>query len=99
MFDVCKLQQQCFENAMGPTWKSTKIMPKEAAQSRSRQFPGLLTDLKSRGMLEDTPWRYGRGEFRRTPTVQETKFDGRDPHPHGFTIRMAGAGVKAGFRY
>jgi len=54
---------------------------------------GLLKDLKSRGMLEDTLVIWG-GEFGRTPTAEGT--DGREHHPFGFTMWMAGAGVKKG---
>ncbi|HTU27462.1 MAG TPA: DUF1501 domain-containing protein [Pirellulales bacterium] len=54
---------------------------------------GLLKDLKSRGMLEDTLVIWG-GEFGRTPTAEGN--DGREHHPFGFTMWMAGAGVKKG---
>ncbi len=54
---------------------------------------GLLQDLKVRGLLEDTLVLWG-GEFGRTPCVQGG--DGRDHNPHGFTMWMAGGGVRAG---
>ena len=54
---------------------------------------GLLKDLKARGMLEDTLVIWG-GEFGRTPTAEGT--DGREHHPFGFTMWMAGGGVKKG---
>ena len=57
---------------------------------------GLLTDLKQRGMLDDTLIWWG-SEFGRTPTA-ETE-DGRDHNPEGFTMWLAGGGVKGGFRY
>jgi hypothetical protein len=57
---------------------------------------GLLTDLKARGLLEDTLVLWG-GEFGRTPTLQGA--DGRDHHPHAFTMWLAGGGVKPGFSY
>jgi len=57
---------------------------------------GLLTDLKSRGLLNDTLVLWG-GEFGRTPTVQGS--NGRDHNPEGFTMWMAGAGVKTGIQY
>lgn len=57
---------------------------------------GLLTDLKRRGLLRDTLVIWG-GEFGRTPTVQGK--NGRDHNPEGFTIWLAGAGVKTGIRY
>jgi Protein of unknown function (DUF1501) len=57
---------------------------------------GLLKDLKSRGLLEDTLVLWG-GEFGRTPTAQGS--DGRDHNPEAFTMWMAGGGVKAGLSY
>ena len=57
---------------------------------------GLLRDLKSRGLLEDTLVLWG-GEFGRTPTAQGS--DGRDHNPEAFTMWMAGGGVKAGLSY
>ena len=57
---------------------------------------GLLADLKTRGMLEDTLVIWA-GEFGRTPVAQGG--DGRDHNPHGYTIWLAGGGVKAGFRH
>ncbi len=61
-----------------------------------RPIAGLLQDLKARGLLEDTLVWWG-GEFGRTPTSQGK--DGRDHHPHAFTMWLAGGGVKAGFSY
>lgn len=57
---------------------------------------GLLHDLKKRGMLEDTLVWWG-GEFGRTPTAQGT--DGRDHNPDGFTMWLAGGGVKGGMSH
>jgi hypothetical protein len=54
---------------------------------------GLLTDLKARGLLEDTLVVWG-GEFGRTPFNENSL--GRDHNPWGFTIWMAGGGVKGG---
>jgi hypothetical protein len=58
---------------------------------------GLLRDLKSRGMLDDTlvVWTT---EFGRMPTFQKGA-SGRDHNPKGFTVWLAGAGVKAGFSH
>lgn len=53
----------------------------------------LLQDLKARGLLEDTLVIWG-GEFGRTPTAEGG--DGREHHPFGFTVWMAGGGVKGG---
>ena len=61
-----------------------------------KPIAGLLADLKSRGMLDDTLVLWG-GEFGRTPTAQGS--NGRDHNPHGFTMWMAGGGVKGGFAY
>lgn len=56
----------------------------------------LLTDLKQRGMLDDTLVVWG-GEFGRTPIVQGS--NGRDHNPQGFAMWMAGGGAKRGLAY
>ena len=56
----------------------------------------LVKDLKARGMLDETLVLWG-GEFGRTPAAQGG--NGRDHNPHGFTMWMAGGGVKPGFSY
>lgn len=61
-----------------------------------KPIAGLLKDLKSRGLLADTLVLWG-GEFGRTPTVEGG--DGRDHNPEGFTVWLAGGGVKSGVRY
>jgi hypothetical protein len=61
-----------------------------------KPIAGLLADLKRRGLLEDTLVVWG-GEFGRTPVAQGK--DGRDHNPEGFTMWMAGAGVKGGYRH
>jgi hypothetical protein len=64
----------------------------------------LLTDLKQRGMLDETLVIWG-GEFGRTPTVELTQGDtikptaGRDHNHHGFSVWLAGGGVKGGMTY
>lgn len=62
----------------------------------------LVTDLKRRGLLDDTIVIWG-GEFGRTPFLQgdfkERKRWGRDHHPYAFTVWMAGGGVKPGISY
>jgi len=58
---------------------------------------GLLSDLKARGLLEDTLVWWG-GEFGRTPVVQGAS-NGRDHNPEGFTMWLAGGGVQGGLRY
>ncbi|MFO0871076.1 MAG: DUF1501 domain-containing protein [Pirellulales bacterium] len=66
------------------------------AREVDRPIAGLLTDLKQRGLLEDTLVLWG-GEFGRTPTVQGS--DGRDHNPEGFTMWLAGGGTRPGFHY
>jgi uncharacterized protein (DUF1501 family) len=58
----------------------------------------LLTDLKRRGMLDDTLIIWG-GEFGRTPMYQGKGGPGRDHHIKGFSMWLAGAGVKGGVGY
>ncbi len=58
----------------------------------------LITDLKQRGLLEDTLVVWG-GEFGRTPMVQGGGTDGRDHHPNAFSMWMAGGGIKPGITY
>jgi hypothetical protein len=58
-----------------------------------RPIAGLLTDLKRRGLLADTLVIWG-GEFGRTPMSEGS--NGRDHNPHGFTMWLAGGGVKGG---
>ena len=62
-------------------------------QQVDQPIAALLTDLKARGLLEDTLILWG-GEFGRTPTAQGK--DGREHHPFGFTMWLAGAGVRGG---
>ncbi len=58
-----------------------------------KPIAGLLTDLKRRGLLDETLVVWG-GEFGRTPMSE--KGDGRDHNPYGFTMWMAGGGVRGG---
>jgi hypothetical protein len=58
-----------------------------------RPIAGLLTDLKARGLLEQTLVVWG-GEFGRTPMSEKGK--GRDHNPYGFTVWLAGGGVRGG---
>jgi len=62
-------------------------------QATDRPIAGLLKDLKARGLLHDTLVMWG-GEFGRTPTAQGKT--GRDHNPYGFTMWLAGGGVKGG---
>ena len=64
-----------------------------------RPIAALLTDLRQRGLLEDTLVVWG-GEFGRTPVAQVSgKTYGRDHHPHAFTMWLAGGGVQRGVTY
>lgn len=59
----------------------------------------LITDLKQRGLLDETLVMWG-GEFGRTPIAQGGGRNyGRDHHPHGFSMWLAGGGIKAGLTY
>ncbi|MFQ3649031.1 MAG: DUF1501 domain-containing protein [Gemmataceae bacterium] len=66
------------------------------AKEVDKPIAGLLTDLAQRDLLRDTLVLWG-GEFGRTPVVQGK--DGRDHNPQGFTMWLAGGGVKPGFTY
>jgi hypothetical protein len=63
------------------------------ARAVDKPIAALLTDLKGRGLLESTLVIWG-GEFGRTPMAQGS--DGRDHNPYGFTMWMAGGGIKGG---
>ena len=80
----------------GSKWDShSKMENNHSRQCRQSDLPtaGLLKDLKSRGLLDDTLVIWG-GEFGRTPMSE--KGDGRDHNPTGFTMWLAGGGVKGG---
>jgi hypothetical protein len=66
------------------------------AMEVDRPIAGLLADLKARGLLDDTLVLWG-GEFGRTPVAQGD--DGRDHNPQGYTMWLAGGGLKPGIRY
>jgi Protein of unknown function (DUF1501) len=66
------------------------------ALATDKPIAGLLTDLQSRGLLKDTHIIWG-GEFGRTPFAQNG--DGRDHNNKGYSIWMAGGGVKGGLAY
>ncbi len=77
--------------------KSHRRLARECAQG----IAALLTDLKQRGLFDDTLVIWG-GEFGRTPTVELSQGEkvgptaGRDHNHHGFTMWLAGGGTKGG---
>ncbi len=87
------------DNTNNPRWDQHSNLPKHAEHAFNTDQPvaGLLTDLKQRGLLEDTLVWWG-GEFGRTPYAQEDG-TGRDHNPYGFTSFLAGGGLKKGFSY
>jgi hypothetical protein len=66
------------------------------ARATDKPIAGLLKDLKARGLLDSTLVLWG-GEFGRTPMAQGT--DGRDHNPFGFSMWLAGGGVRGGTIY
>jgi hypothetical protein len=87
------------DNTANPAWDQHSNLPKHADHARATDKPvaGLLTDLKRRGLLEDTLVWWG-GEFGRTPYAEKNG-TGRDHNPTGFTTWLAGGGVKRGVAY
>ena len=84
----------------GSRWDAHSDLAKNHSQnclSADKPVAGLLADLKARGMLNDTLVVWG-GEFGRTPFFQGALDEkaGRDHNPWGFTMFMAGGGVKGG---
>ena len=77
---------------LGPSSHIRKGLPESCART-DRPVAALLQDLKSRGLLDETLVVWG-GEFGRTPTAEGG--DGREHHPFGFTMWLAGGGVKGG---
>lgn len=89
--------QVCYsDNSNNPAWDQHSNMPKHAEHARAVDQPisALLTDLKARGLLEDTIVWWG-GEFGRNPYAQNNG-TGRDHDPNGFTVWLAGGGFKPG---
>lgn len=80
-----------------------EVQHRRLAEQCDRGIGALLSDLKERGMLEDTLVMWG-GEFGRTPTVElpkegsnQGKVNGRDHNHYGFTTWLAGGGVRGGY--
>jgi uncharacterized protein (DUF1501 family) len=72
-----------------------KTVPK-LCQTIDQPIASLLADLKQRGLLEDTLVMWG-GEFGRTPTSENGS--GRDHNHHGFTMWLAGGGIRGGMTW
>lgn len=89
------IQVNYSDESANPRWDQHSDMPRHMDHARATDKPvaGLLEDLKRRGLLEDTLVWWG-GEFGRTPFSQGK--DGRDHNPRGFTVWLAGGGVKPG---
>ncbi len=81
-------------------WDSHSDMAEHGKLARNVDKPiaGLLTDLKARGMLDDTLVIWAT-EFGRTPFNSKKDAKGREHHAEAFSVWMAGGGVKAGFCY
>lgn len=80
-----------------------EVNHRNLARESDQAIGALLKDLKQRGMLEDTLVIWG-GEFGRTPTVElptpgsnDGKINGRDHNHHGFSMWLAGGGVRGGY--
>ena len=84
---------QLFHEAWDQHNNLTKSLKKNTLDT-DRASAALVTDLKERGLLDDTIVVWG-GEFGRTPMVQGGN-DGRDHHNRAFTMWLAGGGIKAG---
>jgi hypothetical protein len=87
------------DNTNNPAWDQHSNLPKhkDHALATDKPVAGLLQDLKQRGLLEDTIVWWG-GEFGRTPYAEKNG-TGRDHNPDGFTVWLAGGGVKPGFSH
>src|SRR4051794_16196460 len=92
----------------GQPWDShddLEVQHRRLARECDQAIGALLADLKQRGMLEDTLVIWG-GEFGRTPTVElptpganAGRINGRDHNNHGFSMWLAGGGIKGGMTY
>jgi hypothetical protein len=87
------------DSSANPAWDQHTNLPKHGdhAKAVDRPIAGLLADLKGRGLLQDTLVWWG-GEFGRTPYAEKNG-TGRDHNPGGFTVWLAGGGVKPGFAF
>ena len=87
------------DNTNNPPWDQHSNLPKHAEHARAVDQPiaALSTDLKRRGLLEDTLVWWG-SEFGRNPYAEKNG-TGRDHNPSGFTTWLAGGGVRLGLAY
>ena len=86
---------QCNKGGWDHHYNLRESLPHQTA-STDKPIAGLLTDLRNRGMLDETLVIWG-GEFGRTPMAEGG--NGRDHNPYGYTMWMAGGGVKPGITY
>ncbi len=86
---------QCNSNGWDHHFDLKNSLTEMCAQV-DKPIAGLVEDLKARGLLDETLVIWG-GEFGRTPTAENA--DGRDHNPHGFTMWLAGGGIKPGITY
>jgi len=84
------------DDSANPAWDQHSNLPRHSTHARAVDKPiaALLTDLKQRGLLEDTIVWWG-SEFGRTPYAQDNG-TGRDHNPRGFTVWLAGGGFRGG---
>jgi hypothetical protein len=105
--DACLLARRLVERGVrvvqvftgaGQPWDDHADIKAHADKARQvdRPIAALLRDLKSRGLLDETLVLWG-GEFGRTPTSEGAK--GRDHHNIGFSVWLAGGGVRGGMAY
>ena len=94
-----------FVNLIHASWDQHSNLDNELefnAGMSDQPVAALITDLKERGLLDETLVVWG-GEFGRTPLGENRPGrkpnTGRDHHPNAFTVFMAGGGVKPGFNY
>jgi hypothetical protein len=87
------------DSTANPAWDQHSDLPRHADHARAvdRPIAGLLADLKRRGLIDDTLVWWG-SEFGRTPYAEKNG-TGRDHNPDGFTVWLAGGGVRPGFSY
>lgn len=87
------------DDSANPAWDQHSNLPKhlDHATAVDKPVAGLLTDLHRRGLLEDTIVWFG-SEFGRQPYAEKNG-TGRDHNPGGFTVWLAGGGLKQGHSY